>query len=120
MGTRLLSYLCLSAMVGLLCSTKTRADDQHPSIVQPITVSEFMQLDDRIQSIYVGGIIEGMAFTAYGNQWPDYLNGWPAFAAKASEIQPNKSSRLLKRTQASTKSSRVPWHRRSVSGANTD
>lgn len=46
-------------------------------IVQPITVAEFLQLDDQVQSIYVGGLIEGMAFMAYGYSQPDY----PAWAA---------------------------------------
>ena len=41
-------------------------------ILQPIPVSEFLHLPDQIQSVYVGGLIEGMAFTSYGFSMPDY------------------------------------------------
>jgi len=35
-------------------------------VVQPISVTEFLKLDEDIQAVYVGGLMEGMAFISYG------------------------------------------------------
>jgi hypothetical protein len=41
-------------------------------IVQPLTTKEFLQAPEDLQVIYVGGLIEGMSFAAYGSSIPDY------------------------------------------------
>jgi len=70
-GDRLWLYIA-KCQPTRLSSAPTLAEDQHPGIAQPVTVSEFMQFPEAQQAIYVGGIIEGMAFVSYGNAWPDY------------------------------------------------
>ncbi len=78
-GHRVTRYTILSLLLTsmtLPAATQCLAQNR-VGIVQPVTVAEFFQLDDQIQSIYVGGLIEGMAFMAYGYSQPDY----PAWVA---------------------------------------
>jgi hypothetical protein len=39
---------------------------QAAGLVQPIQASEFLKLPSDLQAVYVGGILEGIAFSAYG------------------------------------------------------
>jgi hypothetical protein len=47
--------------------------------VEVLTTDEFLKLDQHLQAVFVGGIIEGLSFFAYGYSIPDY----PAWAACA-------------------------------------
>ena len=45
-------------------------------MLEPITVSEFLKLPDRFQTLYVAGVLEGIAFMAYGydpSQYPTWV-----------------------------------------------
>lgn len=41
-------------------------------LLQVLSVKEFMQLTDDMQAVFVGGVLDGMAFTSYGMSWPGY------------------------------------------------
>jgi hypothetical protein len=71
-------YVILSLLlIGLTLKPSTQClSQERVGIVRPVTVDEFLQLDGQIQSIYIGGLNEGMAFMAYSYS-PDY----PAWAA---------------------------------------
>jgi hypothetical protein len=45
---------------------------QGAGLLQPVPVTEFLKLPEDLQALYVGGLIEGMAFVSYGNSEPSY------------------------------------------------
>lgn len=62
---RLASVLAVGLL--LLNSTWCAAPAQQAAgLLQPIQVSEFLKLPSDLQTVYVGGILEGIAFSAYG------------------------------------------------------
>ncbi len=63
-------------VVGMLMIPTAGPAQQRIGMVQPIVVRDFLKLPPDLQAVYVGGIIEGMAFTAYAYAPSDY----PAWA----------------------------------------
>ena len=68
------------ATVGIAIALATPcygSDDPPPAerdrIVQPITAQQFLKLPLNFQGLYIGGLIEGMAYAYYGDAQPDYL-----------------------------------------------
>ncbi len=59
------------ALVGSQFAVPTYAEEP-TRLLQILTDTEFMQLPETMQSVFVGGVLEGMAFTAYGMSLPDY------------------------------------------------
>ena len=51
---------------------KQNVAQQPVGVIQIIGVEDFLKLPEDFQSAYVGGILEGMAFTAYGYGHSDY------------------------------------------------
>ena len=45
---------------------------EESGLLQPLTVQDFLKLSDDMQGIYVGGLIEGMAFIQRNYSMPDY------------------------------------------------
>jgi hypothetical protein len=51
-----------------------------PKLVGPVqifTLAEFLKLPDGLQAVFIGGLIEGMAFISYGYSLPDH-EAWTA------------------------------------------
>jgi hypothetical protein len=49
------------------------ADESKPvGPVQIFTPTEFLKLPDGVQAVFVGGLIEGIAFVSYGYSLPDH------------------------------------------------
>lgn len=61
---------CLFVVAGLLAA-ESYAQERH-RLIQILSIEEFLKLPDSFQSVFVGGLLEGMAFSAYGMSWPDY------------------------------------------------
>lgn len=57
---------------GIVLSTSALCFAQSVGMVQPVGVSDFLKLPRDLQAVYVGGIIEGMAFMAYSYAPSDY------------------------------------------------
>jgi uncharacterized protein len=56
---------------------KQNVAQQPVGMIQIIGVEDFLKLPEDLQSVHVGGILEGMAFTAYGyghSDYPDWVN----------------------------------------------
>src|SRR5690348_15509641 len=68
MKTIWLAMLMASIGTGARCF----AQQQPVGMLKPVPVAQFLQLPTNIQSIYVGGIMEGMGFVTYGYGLPDY------------------------------------------------
>jgi hypothetical protein len=51
--------------------------------VQTFTLAEFLKLPDGLQAVFVGGLIEGMAFISYGYSLPDH-EAWTACVRQKS------------------------------------
>lgn len=51
-------------------STQPSAQTLGPLIT--VSPADFLKLPDRFQSLYVGGVIDGMTFTSYGYTLPDH------------------------------------------------
>lgn len=49
-----------------------QAQDKGQRLVEIISTKEFLQLPSGPQALFIAGILEGMAFTAYGMSSPDY------------------------------------------------
>jgi hypothetical protein len=64
-------FALLGAALGLVISVPSVAQ-QPMGLIQIISVSDFLKLPPDLQSVYVGGLIEGMAFTLYGYQPAEY------------------------------------------------
>jgi hypothetical protein len=45
---------------------------QGAGLLQPVPVTEFLKLPEDLQTLYMGGLIEGMAFVSYGNSEVSY------------------------------------------------
>jgi hypothetical protein len=71
---RFLTWLFLAAAP--LISTPAIAQ-QSTGMVQIVSAADFLKLPSDVQGFFVGGLIEGMAFTLYGYGVADY----PAWAA---------------------------------------
>jgi hypothetical protein len=65
-----------AAVAVLLVSSPCWAQ-QRVGTLEPIRAAEFLQLPEDAQAVYVGGIMEGMAFVLYGQSHPDYAE-WVA------------------------------------------
>jgi len=71
-GGNMRIHLAIGLLVtlGLLINQSHAQERQR--LIQIMSPAEFLKLPDSIQSMFIGGLLEGMAFTAYGMSWPDY------------------------------------------------
>jgi hypothetical protein len=76
--------------MGLMIST-AGLTQQRIGLVQPIVVRDFLKLPPDLQAVYVGGIIEGMAFTAYAYVPSDYPAWRTASGPRHSAKRPPRS-----------------------------
>ena len=53
-------------------SASTLAVAEDISLLQPLTAQQFLQLTEDFQALYVGGLIEGMAYIQYGHAMTEY------------------------------------------------
>jgi hypothetical protein len=69
MSESLRPALAIAAVAGAL-STSVFAEET--PLLQTLTAEQFLQLTEDFQALYVGGLIEGMAFIQYGYSMTDY------------------------------------------------
>jgi hypothetical protein len=53
-------------------SASTLAVAEDIPLLQPLTAQQFLQLTEDFQALYVGGLIEGMAYIQYEHSMTDY------------------------------------------------
>jgi hypothetical protein len=59
--------------MGLVSLPSLQAEGDEPTPpLQILTMEEFLKLPENIQAVYVGGILEGISFVAYGNAEPQF------------------------------------------------
>ena len=58
------------AIVGL--SAHAGFAQQPTTVLNVLKTEEFMRVPEDMQTLYVGGILEGISFTSYGYSLPDY------------------------------------------------
>jgi hypothetical protein len=61
--------LAIGAVAGVL---STSAVAEETPLLQTLTAEQFLQLTEDFQALYVGGLIEGMAYIQYGHSMTDY------------------------------------------------
>jgi hypothetical protein len=61
--------LVVAAVAGALL---TSAGAEETPLLQTLTAEQFLQLSEDFQALYVGGLIEGMAYIQYGHSMTDY------------------------------------------------
>jgi hypothetical protein len=71
---------------------------QPVGMVQPIVVRDFLKLPEDLQAVYVGGIIEGMAFAAYAYVPSEYPTWVSCVRAKTLGETTNDVVALIKQT----------------------
>jgi len=77
---RLVGSMLLLATLAAFTAPAKIAVGQVPlptGMVETLTVAEYLQLPENAQAVFVGGLIEGMAFVMYGYSIPDYAK-WSA------------------------------------------
>ena len=61
--------LAIGAVAGVL---STSAIAEETPLLQTLTAEQFLQLSEDFQALYVGGLIEGMAYIQYGHAMTEY------------------------------------------------
>jgi hypothetical protein len=63
--------LAVAAIAGSLSASTSAVAEESP-LLQTLTAEQFLQLTVDFQALYVGGLIEGMAYVQYGHSMADY------------------------------------------------
>jgi hypothetical protein len=65
------SALAIVTIAGSLSASSLAVAEETP-LLQTLTAEQFLQLTEDFQALYVGGLIEGMAYVQYGHSMADY------------------------------------------------